>query len=101
MKELTLPAVIESIDKAVDFVNSQLEAADCPPKIMVQIDVAIDELFGNIAQYAYGKDTGQAIVRVEVTGEPAVIITFADSGMPYNPLQRPDPDIEEIGRAHV
>ena len=49
MKELTLPAAAENIEKAVEFVNSQLEAAGCPPKTMIQIDVAIDELFGNIA----------------------------------------------------
>lgn len=95
MKELTLPAAAENIEKAVDFVNVQLEAAGCPPKVTVQIDIAIDELFGNIAHYAYGKDTGEATVRVEVTEEPAVIITFIDSGIPYNPLEKPDPDVAQ------
>lgn len=93
MKELTLPAAAENIEKAVAFVNGQLEAAGCPPKTMIQIDVAIDELFGNIAHYAYGKDTGDATVSVEVTEEPAVIITFIDNGIPYNPLKKPDPDV--------
>jgi len=93
MKELTLPAAAENIEKAVAFVNGQLEAAGCPPKTMIQIDVAIDELFGNIAHYSYGKDTGDATVRVEVTEEPAVIITFIDNGIPYNPLKKPDPDV--------
>ncbi len=95
MKELTLPAAAENIEKAVEFVNSQLEAAGCPPKVTVQIDIAIDELFGNIAHYAYGKDTGEATVRVEVTEEPSVIITFIDSGIPYNPLEKPDPDVAQ------
>ena len=95
MKELTLPAAVENIEKAVAFVNGQLESAGCPPKTMIQIDVAIDELFGNIAHYAYGKDTGDATVRVEVTEEPAVIITFIDSGIPYNPLEKPDPDVAQ------
>lgn len=95
MKELTLPAAAENIEKAVEFVNSQLEAAGCPPKVTVQIDIAIDELFGNIAHYAYGKDTGDATVRVEVTEEPSVIITFIDSGIPYNPLEKPDPDVAQ------
>ena len=93
MKELTLPAAAENIEKAVAFVNGQLEAAGSPPKTMIQIDVAIDELFGNIAHYAYGKDTGDATVRVEVTEEPAVIITFIDNGIPYNPLKKSDPDV--------
>ena len=93
MKELTLPAAAENIEKAVEFVNSQLEAAGCPPKVTVQIDIAIDELFGNIAHY--GKDTGEATVRVEVTEEQSVIITFIDSGIPYNPLEKPDPDVAQ------
>ena len=95
MKELTLPAAAENIEKAVEFVNSQLEAAGCPPKVTVQIDIAIDELFGNIAHYAYGKDTGEATVRVEVTEEQSVIITFIDNGIPYNPLEKPDPDVAQ------
>ena len=94
MKELTLPATIENIEKVTDFVNAQLEEIECPMKAQMQIDIAIDELFGNIAHYAYNPETGPATVRVEVTGEPiSVIITFIDHGVPYDPLKQEDPDI--------
>ncbi len=93
MEKLTLPAVTANIEKVTDFVNGLLEAADCPPKAMMQIDVAIDELFGNIANYAYGSGTGDATVGVEITEDRSVIITFTDSGVPYDPLQKPDPDV--------
>lgn len=60
----------------------------------MQIDIAIDELFGNIAQYAYNPETGPATVRVEVSDAPiSVTITFMDHGVPYDPLQKEDPDI--------
>ena len=60
----------------------------------MQINIAIDELFGNIAHYAYNPDVGDATVRVEVTEEPlAVVITFIDGGVPYDPLKAVDPDI--------
>jgi len=60
----------------------------------MQIDIAIDELFGNIAQYAYNPEVGPATVRVEVQEDPiAVIITFIDNGMPYDPLAKEDPDV--------
>ena len=60
----------------------------------MQIDIAIDELFGNIAHYAYNPDVGPATVQVEVTEEPlAVIITFIDQGVPYDPLAKADPDV--------
>lgn len=94
MKELTLPATIENIETVIDFVNEQLEEIKCPLKAQMQIDIAIDELFGNIAHYAYNPETGPATVRVEVTEEPiAVVITFIDRGVPYDPLKKEDPDI--------
>ena len=49
MNELTIPATVENIEKVTDFVNGKLEEIDCPMKAQMQIDVAIDELFGNIA----------------------------------------------------
>ena len=94
MKELTVAATVENIELVTDFVNEQLEALDCPVKAQMQIDIAIDELFGNIAHYAYNPDVGDATVRVEVTEEPlSVIITFIDGGVPYDPLASADPDI--------
>ena len=94
MKELTITAAVENIGIVTDFVNEQLEALDCPMKAQMQIDIAIDELFGNIAHYAYSPDVGNVTVRIEVAAEPlAVIITFIDGGVPYDPLTTADPDI--------
>ena len=94
MKELTLAATVENIETVTVFVNAQLEMLDCPIKAQMQIDIAIDELFGNIAHYAYTPEVGNATVRVEVSDEPlAVIITFIDNGIPYDPLAKDDPDI--------
>ena len=94
MKELTIAATVENIEIVTDFVNEQLEALDCPMKFQMQIDIAIDELFGNIAHYAYHPEVGDATVRVEVTEEPlAVIVTFIDRVVPYDPLKAEEPDI--------
>lgn len=94
MKELSIDATIENIGAVTDFINGELGALNCPGRIQRQIDVAVDELFGNIAQYAYNPDVGPATVRVEVTEDPlAVVITFVDHGVPYDPLSRQDPDI--------
>ena len=93
MKELTIAATVENIETVTDFVNEQLEALDCPMKAQMQIDIAIDELFGNIAHYAYDPEVGNATVRVEVVGDPlSVVITFIDGGVPYDPLAAADPD---------
>ena len=93
MTELTIAATVENIEVVTDFVNEQLAALDCPMKAQMQIDIAIDELFGNIAHYAYNPEIGQATVRVEVVENPlAVTITFIDNGVPYDPLAKADPD---------
>ena len=93
MKELTIEAKTSNIEAVTDFVNEQLEALDCPMKAQMQIDIAIDELFGNIAHYAYNPEVGYATVRVEVIEDPlAVVITFIDNGVPYDPLAKADPD---------
>lgn len=94
MKELSLQASIENIEKVTEFVNTELEAFGCPVKTKFQIDIAIDELFGNIARYAYGSEGGGAIVRLEVNNEPlCAVISFIDSGIPFNPLLREEPDV--------
>ena len=93
MKELTVEAKIENIEAVTEFLNEQLEALACPIKAQMQIDIAIDELFGNIAHYAYNPEIGKATVRVEVIEDPlAVTITFIDNGVPYDPLAKADPD---------
>ena len=93
MKEMNIAATVENIEVVTDFVNEQLEAIGCPMKARMQIDIAIDELFGNIAHYAYHPEVGSATVRVEVLEEPlSVIITFIDGGVPYDPLTAADPD---------
>lgn len=94
MQELNLEAAVANISTVTDFVNAILEELDCPMKAQLQIDVAIDELFSNIAKYAYAPGTGPATVRVETEEDPrAVILTFIDRGTPFDPLAAEDPDI--------
>lgn len=94
MKELTLDATVENISTVTAFVDEELEKIDCPMKAQMQIDIAIDELFSNIAHYAYHPPVGPATVKIEVIEEPmSVVITFIDGGTPYNPLEKEDPDI--------
>lgn len=94
MKELTINAAVENIREVTAFVDGQLEELGCPMKAQMQIDIAIDELFGNIAHYAYHPGDGPATVRVEVCQDPlSVCVTFIDQGMPYDPLAKDDPDV--------
>ena len=94
MKELEIEALTENLPQVLAFVDEQLEAADCPMKIQIQIDIAVEEIFVNIAHYAYAPETRKAMVRIETLADPpSVDITFIDNGVPYDPLAKADPDI--------
>lgn len=94
MKEITLLAVVENIPSVTAFIDGELEKAGCSPKARMQIDIAIDELFSNIAYYAYAPLKGPATVRFDLDKETGVAsVTFLDRGVPYNPLRHQDPDV--------
>ena len=92
--ELTIEALAENLATVTEFVDVRLEQVNCPMKAQMQIDVALEEIFINIANYAYQPGKGPATVRVDVTDNPlTVTITFVDHGIPYDPLAKDDPDV--------
>ena len=87
MDQITVRATFDQVKPVMDFVNAQLTELGCSEQVRVHVDVAIDELFGNIVRYAYSPEGGPVTVRVEVEDSPlCVIITFIDHGVPYDPL---------------
>ena len=94
MKELTIEAKVANLQQVLDFVDENLKSMRCPMKILMQIDVAVEEIYVNVASYAYAPLSGKAKVRVELSDNPSsVSITFIDHGVPYNPLAKVDPDV--------
>ena len=91
--EITLPAKIENIAKVTEWIDERLEELSCPMKVQMQIDVALDEIFGNIAHYAYRGKEGSATVQFSFDSETHTIsISFFDEGLPFNPLEQTEPD---------
>lgn len=94
MNELDVEATIDNLDTVTGFINRALEEFDCPVKTQMQIELAVEEIYVNIANYAYSPEVGRAKVRVEVSDDPLrVTITFIDHGTPYDPLAKEDPDV--------
>ena len=94
MKELRIEASLDNLDEVMQFVDQELEGADCPIRSMMQIDLAVEEIFVNIASYAYAPGKGEAVIRVNIAGNPKIAeICFIDSGVPYDPLAKEDPDV--------
>ncbi|MBP5462017.1 MAG: ATP-binding protein [Lachnospiraceae bacterium] len=92
MKKLTVPGDTDNLDQVVAFVDKQLTSADCPQKTQSQIDVAVEEIFVNIANYAYDNEPGDVEISVS-TDELGATVEFRDAGVPFNPLQKEDPDV--------
>lgn len=92
--ELAVPAQLERLDEVLEFVNTCLEKHECSQKAKMQIAIAVEEIYVNIARYAYGDGEGTAVIGVKCEGNPKqAVIQFSDQGMPYNPLKKRDPDI--------
>lgn len=93
MEKITVEAIIENLQTVIDFATEHLENRDCPMKIVMQTELVIEEIFVNIASYAYKPETGSATFCIEFEENPnAVLMTFIDNGKPYNPLEKIDPD---------
>lgn len=94
MDKKTFDAETINLDEVLEFIDSRLEENDCPMKTQIQLNVAAEEIFVNVAHYAYKPEIGLVEVCVEFKENPRrVLISFIDSGKPYNPLEKPDPDI--------
>jgi sigma-B regulation protein RsbU (phosphoserine phosphatase) len=97
VKRLEIEASIENLNMALDFINTELEQHGCPEEIQGKIEVAVEEIFVNIANYAYAADgrpgSGDAVIYSTVNDK--IVIRFEDTGRPYNPLERPEPDLDK------
>ena len=93
-RRLETDAVIENLDEVLGFVDAILEENDCPPQVMIQLDVAVEEIYVNIAHYAYRPGIGKATITASFNEESRELtLVFEDSGKKFDPLAKEDPDI--------
>jgi anti-sigma regulatory factor (Ser/Thr protein kinase) len=96
MEKLIVKAKLDSLDEVLEFISNQLDQEQCPNKTQMMISIATEEIFVNIANYAYHGAQGDVIINMEIADNPKrAIIQFLDSGIPYNPLEKEDPDIHK------
>ena len=94
MTELVVCAAVEELNTVLEFVQEQLDRYECGIKEAMRIQIAVEEIFVNIANYAYEGETGTAKIQVTYIEDISSIrITMIDSGKQYNPLLKEDPDI--------
>ena len=94
MAEMTFRAKVDRLDEVLAFVDAEATKLGCQLRCQMQIDVAVEELFVNIANYAYTPGEGDVTIRIDPVKEGGALeITFIDRGVPYDPLAKPDPDV--------
>lgn len=92
---VTVDAVMENLEKVLSFIRNQLNEAQGGMLDCLTLEIVVEELYTNIASYAYGNHTGTVTVKCSVKREPLELtVTFMDRGIPYNPLEHKDPDIK-------
>jgi anti-sigma regulatory factor (Ser/Thr protein kinase) len=91
-REVVLPASLEDLERLQQWVEDALEEAGCDGRVAGRIGVAVEEIFVNIAKYAYQGKSGDATVRLRVE-KPWLLMEFEDEGKPFNPLDFPPPDV--------
>ena len=90
----TFPAKTEALSDVLGFVEQMLDSFECPIKIQVALCVAIEEVFVNVAHYAYGEGEGNMSLGIGFEEESrAITFRMTDKGIPFDPLKKPDPDI--------
>lgn len=92
MRQLRVEAQCERLDEVLAFVSAQLEEQDCPMKVVTQIEICVEEIFVNIAHYAYPQGAGWAEIHCQVDQGQA-LIRLEDEGIPFDPLRKADPDL--------
>ena len=95
MTEKRFPARLEELERVQSFVREAVEPWGCSGRLRRHLEIAVEEIFVNIARYAYdGAQEGDALVRCGAEGEPCqAVIQFVDRGIPFDPLAREDADI--------
>ena len=97
MREITVDASVDRVTQVTELADLQLAEAGCSARVKMQIDIAIDEIFSNIARYAYQNDSGTVTVRLDtLDAPPRILLTFIDNGIPYNPLMSEMPDTTSL-----
>jgi len=92
IKQMELEAKPENLNEALNFINNELRLAGFKPDNTNEIDIAVEEIFMNIANYAYKPESGSACIYIDTFEKISII--FEDSGRPYNPLEQAPPDLE-------
>jgi len=94
MNTIELPAIMENLDVSIDFLINGIEKAGIDKKTIYQLRLACEEVIVNVINYAYPNHQGNVTISYELSEDKCdLVILISDSGVPFNPLEKAEPDI--------
>lgn len=94
------PAKLDALSDITAFVEEALEECDFSPRAIMQIGIAVEEIFVNIAHYAYPNSSGEMNLHIKVD-DSCAILEFSDQGIPFDPLARENPDVKAVAESRA
>lgn len=91
-KTINLMATVEEVPNLLDTFEEMLTQAGCPAPIIMQILLSVEEIYVNVANYAYGKETGECRLDISIENN-RFAVDISDGGIPFDPMSKEDPDI--------
>ncbi len=99
-KSITVKAKKDNLREVTEFIDDFLNEKSCPVKTRTVLDIVLEEIFINIASYAYNTDIGEDSDTIEIacdiSDDGVVKLIFMDDGVQYNPLEKKDPKLDVV-----
>lgn len=92
MLEKNFQAKENQLQEVLRFVEQEMEENEFPMKLAMQICVCVEEIFVNIARYAYEKSEEDVTLGLKCE-DNELTMRFVDHGIPFDPLAKKDPDV--------
>jgi serine/threonine-protein kinase RsbW len=102
METLRLPARMESLEIFRLFVLGKLRQFNLSQELVFKVELVLEEVLTNVIHYAYPEEAGEVEVGCAIEGHDKFCFCVTDWGIPFNPLERPDPELcEDLTERHV
>jgi anti-sigma regulatory factor (Ser/Thr protein kinase) len=95
METILLPASMESLEICRSFVMGKLQQLHVGQELEFKVELVLEEVLTNVIHYAYPEEAGEMEVVCTIGDNQDFCFRVTDWGIPFNPLERPDPELSQ------
>jgi len=93
MRIKKLPAELSNLHELLAFITGMAGESGLTSEALNRLELVAEEALVNIIRHAYPLSPGEVEVRLSAEVGPSLVVEIRDSGVAFDPLQKPDPDI--------